>query len=190
MLLLRSQSASALAAQQAGSPVAAAEAGLASLERGIFASLTKAAAPPPASPSKSSGGGSSGGGGALGAGSTPGSQATTSPEDAFGTFGNLSAPSTINTGPSGAAFAPGGIFSDPSSFAGSPTAPDFTTLPTQDQTAENSLVNSMAADSSGAPQFDGLTDPNTGLAFVPDTSGSFSGVQDTTDFSSGDFSDF
>jgi len=163
LLLSRRQAAAQTAAAQASSPVAAASAGLASLEKSLF-SLLSNATKPSAAP-KSSGGGMNPAGGAGSGRSAGGSTPVSSVEDVFGTFDNLNSPNVIPT-----------------------TSQDGTVLPPDlsvagDPSADNSLINSLVDSSSGVPQFDGMVDPNTGLAFIPDTSGNFSGVQDATDFS-------
>jgi hypothetical protein len=145
-LLLSRQKA---AASTASSPVAAASNGLSSLEKSLLSLLT----PKPSSPPKSSGGSGGNPAGGAGSGRSAGGNTPTMPvENAFDVFPNFNGPNVIDVGPTGAAFEPGGIFSDPSSFAGN-EAPDASFAP-QDQAPETSLIDSLAQESSGVPVFD------------------------------------
>jgi hypothetical protein len=154
--LLLSRQASAQSA--ASSPVTAAANSLASLESSLLKSLstlTKPAAPKPAAP-KSAGGSGLNPAGGSGSGRSAGGTTPVIPvEDAFPNFNGTN---VIDVGPTGGAFEPGGIFSDPTQFAGNEA--DLSTSPAEDPSAENSLIDSLTQQSSGVPIFDpGPDDP-------------------------------
>ena len=149
VLLSRQQ---AQAAARAASPVAAAQNGLTSLEQSLL-SLLKPSSKAPASAPKSSGGSGLNPAGGAGSGRSAGGTTPSMPvENAFDVFPNFNGPNVIDAGPTGAAFEPGGIFSDPSTFAGN--EPDLSNQPAQDPAAENSLIDSLTQQSSGVPIFD------------------------------------
>lgn len=171
-LLLSRQQAAAQQAANASSPVAAAANGLASLESSLFKTLSSITSPKAPSAPKSAGGSGLNPAGGAGSGrSAGGTTPVTSVEDAFP---NFNGPNVIPTGPSGAAFQPGGIFSDPTQFA--ENQPDLSSSPAPDPAAENSLIDSLAQQSSGVPIFDpGSTDPSADPidAPAPDDGGFF-----------------
>jgi hypothetical protein len=152
LLLSRQQAAAQTAAARASSPVAAAQNGIAALENSLLSLLkpsTKAPAPAP----KGAGGSGFNPAGGSGSGRSAGGTTPTSPvESVFDAFPNFNGTNVIDAGPTGAAFEPGGIFSDPSAFA--ENQPDLSNQPAEDPVAENSLIDSMVQESSGVPIFD------------------------------------
>jgi hypothetical protein len=146
-------------AAQASSPAAAAQNGIAALENSLL-SLLKPSATQPAA--KNSGGSGLNPAGGSGSGRSAGGTTPTMPvESVFDAFPNFNGPSVIDAGPTGAAFEPGGIFSDPSSFA--ENQPDLSNQPTGDPIAENSLIDSLTQSSSGVPIFDPGPAPDSGV---------------------------
>ena len=156
LLLSRQQ---AGASQSTGSsPVTAAANSLASLESSLLKTLTGAK---PASAPKSAGGSGLNPAGGSGSGRSAGGTTPSIPvEDAFPNFNGTN---VIDPGPTGAAFQPGGIFSDPTQFAGN--EPDLSAQPVSDPSAENSLIDSLTQQSSGVPIFDPGPAPDDGAGF-------------------------